>query len=85
MLKIFILISAVLLAVVTLTVTANETVMIGRFSAGELTDWQNKSFQGETRYHFDDRTGRQALFADSQGTASGLYREINSTLSDSSV
>ncbi|HRF45229.1 MAG TPA: DUF3047 domain-containing protein [Candidatus Competibacteraceae bacterium] len=75
------IISAMLLAVVALTVAANETVMVGRFSAGDLTDWRNKSFQGETRYRFDGRTGRQALLAESQGTASGLYREIKIDLS----
>lgn len=74
--KINMIISAMLLAVVALRVVADETVMIGRFSEGDLTDWQNKSFQGETRYRFDSRTGRRALLADSQGTASGLYREI---------
>ncbi|MCP5158324.1 MAG: DUF3047 domain-containing protein [Gammaproteobacteria bacterium] len=55
---------------------ADETVMIGRFSAGDRKDWQSKSFQGETRYTFDERSGRKALFADSRGTASGWYREI---------
>ncbi|MCB1776513.1 MAG: DUF3047 domain-containing protein [Candidatus Competibacteraceae bacterium] len=50
--------------------------MIGRFSTGDRTHWQDKAFQGETRYHFDNRSGRPALFADSQGAASGLYREI---------
>jgi hypothetical protein len=59
-----------------LVYAADETVMIGRFSAGDRTDWQDKNFQGETHYHFDERSGRRALFAESQGAASGLYREI---------
>lgn len=67
---------AALLAVSVLAGAADESIMIGRFSAGNLTDWQIQSFKGETRYIFDDRSGRRALFADSQGTASGLYREI---------
>jgi hypothetical protein len=54
----------------------DEKLMIGRFSAGELGGWQTKSFNGETRYRFDDQSGRRALFADSRGAASGLYREI---------
>ena len=61
-----------------LTVAAADDVLfsVGRFSAGNLTDWQTKVFKGETRYGFDDKSGQRALFADSQGTASGLYREI---------
>lgn len=66
----------VLLAVATLAGAVDETLLVGRFSAGDLTDWQTKSFKGETRYTFDEDSGRRALFADSRGTASGLYREI---------
>lgn len=71
------MLGAVLLAGSPLAGAVDESVMIGRFSAGDLTDWRTKTFQGETRYRFDDRSGRQALFADSSGTASGLYREIH--------
>ncbi len=71
-----ILLGVVLLAIATLTGAADETLVIGRFSAGDLTGWQSKSFQGQTRYVFDEHSGRRALFADSQGAASGLYREI---------
>ena len=67
---------SILLGMALLAQAADETVVIGRFSAGDLTDWQPKAFQGETRYAFDDQSGRRALFAQSQGTASGLYREI---------
>ena len=65
-----------LLAVSTLAGAADETLAIGRFSAGDLKDWQTKSFQGETRYTFDENNGQRALFADSRSAASGLYREI---------
>jgi hypothetical protein len=71
-----ILLSAALLAVAILAGAADDRVIIGRFSAGDLTAWQPQSFKGETRYSFNERSGRKALFADSQGTASGLYREI---------
>lgn len=54
----------------------DEKLMIGRFSAGALSGWQTKSFKGETRYGFDEKSGQRALFADSRGAASGLYREI---------
>lgn len=67
---------AALLALAVGADAADETLMIGRFSAGDLTGWETKSFQGETRYAFDGKSGQRALFADSRGTASGLYREI---------
>ena len=67
---------AVLLTVAIPAGAVDEKLMIGRFSAGDRQDWQTKSFKGETRYSIDDRSGQRALFADSQGTASGLYREI---------
>lgn len=70
------LLGAVLLAVAGGVGVADESVMMGRFSAGEMTDWRTKVFKGETRYGIDDKSGRRALFAESQGAASGLYREI---------
>ncbi len=69
--------SAALVSLLPLVVlAADEKLLIGQFSVGDLKDWQAKSFQGETRYRISDDGGRRALFADSQGTASGLYREI---------
>ena len=65
-----------LLAVTAATVAADAELMVGRFSADDLRDWQTQSFQGETRYTLREQDGRRVLFADSQGTASGLYREI---------
>ena len=70
------ILGAALLVVATQAGAADEKLMIGRFAAGDLQDWQTKSFQGETRYGFDDKSGQRALFADSRGAASGLYREI---------
>ncbi|MBL8259202.1 MAG: DUF3047 domain-containing protein [Candidatus Competibacteraceae bacterium] len=67
---------AALLAAAAAAVAADERLMIGRFSGGDLKDWQPKAFLGETRYRFDETGGQTALFADSQGAASGLYREI---------
>jgi hypothetical protein len=74
--KLKVMLGAALLASSPWTAAADEALMIGRFSAGDLRDWQTKSFKDETRYRFDQNSGRRALFADSQGTASGLYREI---------
>ena len=74
--KFNILTSLVLLIISTWAGATDERIVISRFSAGDWTGWQPQSFKGETRYRFDDRSGRLALFADSQGSASGLYREI---------
>ncbi|MFO1371399.1 MAG: DUF3047 domain-containing protein [Candidatus Competibacteraceae bacterium] len=71
-----ILLGAALLAVAVTVTAAGDDLMIGHFSAGDLQNWQSKSFKGETRYTVVEQNGRRALFADSQGTASGLYREI---------
>ena len=73
-----ILTGIVLLALAANAAMATDTpaLMVGHFSAADRQDWQEKVFKGETRYSFDSRSGRPALFADSRGTASGLYREI---------
>ncbi|QQS53628.1 MAG: DUF3047 domain-containing protein [Candidatus Competibacteraceae bacterium] len=71
-----IVLGAALLAVVIGAGAADEARVVGRFSTDDLSGWQTKSFQGETRYTFDGKSGQRALFADSRGGASGLYREI---------
>ena len=55
---------------------ASLTVPVGQFSNGELQDWKSKSFLGETQYQLVQQDGHRVLQADSNGTASGLYREI---------
>lgn len=56
---------------------AAADMAIGRFSAGDLSAWKSKSFKGETRYRLVEQDGRRVLQADSNGAASGLYREIS--------
>lgn len=51
-------------------------VAVGEFSLGRLAGWENKSFQGETRYSLAELEGRKVLRAESHGTASGLVRRI---------
>lgn len=53
-----------------------ERVAVGRFSEGDLTGWQGKSFAGDTRYGLQENSGRLALHAISANAASGLFREI---------
>ena len=57
------------------TVYAVPTVIIGRFSAGDLSGWTTKSFKGETQYGLKQEDGGLILLADSRGTASGLVKE----------
>ena len=56
--------------------------VVGHFSAGDLQDWETKVFTGKTMYKLTQDQGKQVLRADSRGTASGLYREININLEE---
>lgn len=55
---------------------ASAERIIGHFSASDLHGWQPKVFAGETVYALKNDGTRQALRAQSQAAASGLYREI---------
>ncbi len=65
-----------------LSTAAAMDLVVGRFSSGDLQDWKNKEFTGETRYQLVQEGEKKVLRADSQGTASGLYREITVNLKD---
>jgi hypothetical protein len=56
---------------------ANEVqrLDVGQFSAGQLANWQEKSFSDETRYELTELDGKRVLRAQSNGSASGLYRK----------
>ncbi|WP_305910158.1 DUF3047 domain-containing protein [Methylomarinum sp. Ch1-1] len=54
---------------------ANEKVEVGRFSAGDLSGWESKRFEGDTRYRLIDIDGLSVLKAESQASASGLYKK----------
>lgn len=59
----------------------SEHVDIARFSQGDLSGWQEKVFAGETFYALREESGRTVLHADSNATASGLYRVVSIDLS----
>lgn len=61
---------------------AAERVWVARFGAEGLAGWQTKVFDGRTGYRLVNEDGRRVLRADSEGTASGLYREIAVDLSE---
>ncbi len=55
---------------------AQEEIVLGRFSKGDLTGWEPKSFEGETRYRLiKDGDGQTVLEAVSEAAASGLVYE----------
>ncbi|WP_244859575.1 DUF3047 domain-containing protein [Nitrosospira sp. NRS527] len=60
-----------------LSSAGNERVDIARFSRGDLASWKPKMFSGSTHYAFMNENGRTALRAQSNATASGLYREVS--------
>ncbi len=49
--------------------------MVGSFSTGSLTDWKTKEFKGRSQYQITQIDGINALKADSNATASGLFFE----------
>ncbi|MGR9046517.1 MAG: DUF3047 domain-containing protein [Gammaproteobacteria bacterium] len=53
---------------------AEETLIVGNFSAGILDNWENKSFKGITDYRLVQVSGTQALKAESVHSASGLLK-----------
>ncbi len=55
---------------------ASDRNFVGKFSSGELADWQEKSFSGHTGYRIVTEQGRQVLRADSHAAASGFVRKV---------
>lgn len=55
---------------------ADDTA-IGRFSQQGLEGWQEKSFVEHTQYKFTEIDSRSVVKADTQGSASGLFFEMD--------
>lgn len=69
--------SASILIMLLAGVARGDTLVeVGRFATGDRSGWQIQRFEGETEYTFETVDGRQGLRATSEGTASGLYREL---------
>lgn len=58
-----------------------ENLMLGDFSHQRLEDWETQRFKGETRYQLKSVDGVNALAADSQDAASGLFKQQRVDLS----
>ncbi len=70
--------SILLLALLWPLIASAETrIPVGEFSQGDLDGWQERRFEGHTEYRLVEQDGRTVLQADSQASASGLYREIH--------
>jgi len=53
-----------------------KDLLLGNFSAGDLSGWKPKVFKGETSYSLVSEGERQVLKAESRKAASGLYKEV---------
>lgn len=60
-----------------LTVAFAATVVVGDFSASGLDGWSDKVFSGRTRYTVVTEEGRRVIKAQSDASASGLYKKIH--------
>lgn len=59
------------------TLAGSARIDAGRFSQGDLSGWQTKTFKGETRYTLGRDGERRALHAESRASASGLVRKLH--------
>jgi len=53
-----------------------EPLIVGNFSQGQLTQWEEKSFAGHTQYALVERDRRRVLKAHSDKAASGLFKKV---------
>ena len=53
-----------------------DELSIGRFSAGDLTGWSDKSFSGKTEYFLVNDAEKKVLKAHSRHAASGLVKKL---------
>lgn len=64
---------------------ADAKIPVGEFSRGDLTGWEEELFAGQTEYKIVTLDGRTALYAHSEGTASGLFKEVHVNLTKTPV
>ena len=58
-------------------VVANEKIMVGNFSRGDFTGWEEKSFQGNSQYSIIETSAGKVLQASTEGNASGMFRQVD--------
>jgi len=57
-----------------------EEIKVGNFSEGDLTGWEIKKFDGQTRYIFEEDEGRRVLKAVCNAAASGLFKDVKADI-----
>lgn len=62
---------------VTTTANANKNDGISHFSEGDLSGWEEKSFEGSSQYGFVESDAGKVLRASTEGKASGLFKEVS--------
>jgi len=68
--------ATLLLALACPALLAQDPVAVSRFGSDALAGWEQESFSGETRYQVVSDDGQAVLRAQSDDSASGLYREV---------
>lgn len=53
---------------------SEEKIMFGAFSSGSLEQWESKRFKNQTLYQLVELNGTRVLKADSNDSASGLFK-----------
>jgi hypothetical protein len=66
-------------------VAGAERVPVAEFSKSQLASWKQRSFAGDTLYQLESVDGPAVLRADSRGSASGLYREVDVDLQQTPI
>ena len=51
-------------------------MLVGAFSGGDLSGWEDKKFSGETIYTLVEDSGRKVLKAEARQSASGLFKKV---------
>lgn len=73
-------VSGVVFASEDLSIAGKSVHKVANFSAGDLSDWEEKSFEGNSQYRFVDVKNngkiKKVLRASTKGQASGLFKEV---------
>lgn len=56
---------------------ANDNNIVGAFSQGDLSGWEEESFKGHTQYTINESDTGKVLRASTNGKASGMFKEVN--------
>ncbi len=69
--------SLVVCVLLTVPAHAKENSDVSNFREGDLSGWEEKSFEGNSRYIFVETDIGKVLQAKTEGKASGLFKEVS--------